>query len=297
MSARLTAAANKINATKISVLLRVSGCSAQQNGTWYRARFNLAKCLLAEDCPKECKKQFETLKQHLVELDKELEEESRRHSKEKLQMQARIDDLQDRLQLYDENEMADVCALGKKLELAKTESDKNKGLMLNLQTSLELIETRFEEEVREKTAKLQFKLSNLQRSFDEMKEELLKKEERLQRANSSLVIEQKLTRDLEASSRLIDQLNAEINHMQRHATGNPDGMIEKGLISNLLVSLLSCPMSDRVRRIEMLTVIAQVLGLSPTQRQDIGLEQHNVLAEYTNPKLGELWTSFLLGQT
>lgn len=297
MLAGLTAAANKINAAKIDVLLRVSGCSSQQNGTWYRARFGLAKHLLAEDCPKDCKKQHEALKQHLVELDKELEEESRRHSKEKLQMQAKIDELQGRLQLCGENEAADVYALERELESAKSDLDKSRGLMLNLHTSLELIESRFEEEVRERTAKLQLKLAKLQQSFDEMKEELLEKEERLQGASASLMIEQKLTRDLEASSRLIDQLNAEINQLQRHATGNPDGMIEKGLISNLLVSLLSCPMGDRVRRIEMLTVIAQVLGLSPTQRQDIGLEQQDMLAEYTNPRLGELWTSFLLGQT
>lgn len=77
-----------------------------------------------------------------------------------------------------------------------------------------------------------------------------------------------------------------------------DGSVDKKLIANLLVSLLSCPVQDRQRRIEYLQVIGQVLCLNEEQRRSIGLgEQPGLLDEYTQPRLAELWTAFLLGQS
>lgn len=77
-----------------------------------------------------------------------------------------------------------------------------------------------------------------------------------------------------------------------------DGTVDKKLMANLLVSLLSCPVQDRQRRLEILQVVGQALGLEEGQRRAIGLgEQPGLVDEYTQPRLAELWTAFLLGQS
>jgi hypothetical protein len=67
------------------------------------------------------------------------------------------------------------------------------------------------------------------------------------------------------------------------------------LIANLLVSFLSC--GDRMKRVEILTVLGDILNFDPEQRKLIGLEQHTVMDEYSQPRLSELWAAFLLGQS
>lgn len=71
--------------------------------------------------------------------------------------------------------------------------------------------------------------------------------------------------------------------------------MEKKVIASLMVSCLSCP--DKVRRVELLGLIADMLCLDTEQRLMVGVQQHSVLDEYTQPKLAELWTAFLIGKS
>lgn len=86
--------------------------------------------------------------------------------------------------------------------------------------------------------------------------------------------------------------------MNREAERNskdPDGLVEKKVIASLIVSCLSC--TDKVRRVELLSLIADILCLDTEQRLLVGVEQHSVLDEYRQPKLAELWTAFLIGRS
>lgn len=71
--------------------------------------------------------------------------------------------------------------------------------------------------------------------------------------------------------------------------------MEKKVLAGLIVSCLSS--ADKIRRVELLSLIADMLCLNTEQRLLIGVEQHSVLDEYTQPRLAELWTAFLIGRS
>lgn len=87
-----------------------------------------------------------------------------------------------------------------------------------------------------------------------------------------------------------------VNRLKQVCSGS-DGLIDKQMISSMIVSYLSCPDGEKTRKMEMLTLLADILSLSKNDRIQIGAQQHNPLDDYTQPKLAELWAAFLTDQS
>lgn len=92
------------------------------------------------DIHDDCKKQLERLKLHLIELDKELEEESMRHEQERTQLMSRIQELEEAA-----------------AEALNNEVVRDEGNRMEFEENLEL---------KSKLAEQTQKIDNLQTSFD-----------------------------------------------------------------------------------------------------------------------------------
>ncbi len=69
------------------------------------------------------------------------------------------------------------------------------------------------------------------------------------------------------------------------------------LIGSILVAFLSSGASEKTKKIEILTILGELLSFDEYQRKLIGLEHQKISDEYLQPKLAELWTAFLMGQS
>ncbi len=203
----------------------------------------------SDDIHIECTKQQERLKAHLIDLDRELEEEARRHEFEHRQLLDKISELQAELQEirnaqtdveFDEEEKNSLIA---KTEEQRNEIGRRDILIENLQSSIDILESstsrdRYynvnilgrEEEIREQTASIQVRLQTLEKKYNELLAHSQKEREELILRKQNEEIERKLMKDLEDNVRLIDELNNEINELRAQLARNvsdPNGQIDK----------------------------------------------------------------------
>ncbi|KAI8843591.1 hypothetical protein BC829DRAFT_400983 [Chytridium lagenaria] len=164
----------------------------------------------------------------------------------------------------------------------------------NLKPRKERLSLRFES--------LRKQLQTASRMLEEFRERALKAEERLNELDVSAPNLSDLEAELQEKSVEVGRLRARVISLESYLAeairraGSPDNVVDRRLISNLVVQFLSTARAD-TKRFEMLSVIASVLRLTDEDKVKIGLLRKVGANPPPTSPFTDLWISFLIRES
>ncbi|XP_052122352.1 thyroid receptor-interacting protein 11 isoform X2 [Frankliniella occidentalis] len=170
--------------------------------------------------------------------------------------------------------------LQSKLSAVEDREQKHAAALRNLQAVLEQFQREKEQDLKSLTEKLRLELQSAHKKHDELTQEIKLLQGQLNEAKEGLSAAARLGVQLDKKSETINSLREQINQHQKElkvaderiqaASQSVEGKVDKSLVKNLVVGLLTAPANTRS---PALRVVASVLDFNHDERQRVGLEQ------------------------
>ncbi|KAK3913989.1 Thyroid receptor-interacting protein 11 [Frankliniella fusca] len=187
--------------------------------------------------------------------------------------------------------------LQSKLSAAEDREQKHAAALRNLQAVLEQFQREKDQDLKLMTEKLRIELQGAHKKHMELNQEIKLLQDQLTEAKEGLSAASRLGAQLDKKSETINSLREQISHHQKElklaeeriqtASQSVEGKVDKSLVKNLVVGLLTAPANTRS---PALRVVASVLDFNHDERQRVGLERGSTANEQS---LSEAFVRFL----